>query len=119
VYQTSLIRFFDTQSHFFDKDTREILKFLKSVRKNGWVYYEDFLKSFIAPIGHAENIELIPKGKRWKYMLPTYSDEEIHFLETFIFHHLAEGGIVSTGTHAGKRCFCITSYGYHILDDYA
>lgn len=118
VYQNSLARFFESQELFTDRDIREILRYLKQIHHNGWIYYEDFLRGFCAPIGQAAPATLTLKGKKWRYALPTYSSEEKALIKSFIFHTLLEGGLVSTGTFEGKECFCITSFGYHVLEDY-
>lgn len=118
VYQSSLVHFYESQSLFYDRDVREILRSLKNVYKNGWINFEDFLKGFIAPVGSAEMVTLTLKGKKWRYTFPTYSPEEKELIKIFLFQYLLEGGVIATGTFDGKECFCITSFGYHILEDY-
>jgi len=118
VYQTSILHFYESQPLFYDRDVREILRSLKVLYKNGWIAFEDFIKSFIAPVGSAEMVTLTLKGKKWRYTFPTYSPEEKDLIKLFLFQYLLEGGIITTGTFSGKDCFCITSFGYHILEDY-
>lgn len=98
-----------------EKDVREAEKNLKRIVNVGWVYFDDFLRGFISPLGSAEPVVLRNRGKQWKYLLPVYSPEEHLLIESVIFERLSQVGMVATGTHNGKRCFCITSFGALIL----
>ena len=60
-------------AQFSERDMREVEKGLKRVLNSGWIFFEDFMKGFISPIGKAEPVILKNRGKRWKYMLPSYS----------------------------------------------
>lgn len=96
---------------FAEKDLREIEKGLKRVQKSGWIYFEDFIKGFISPIGGAEPVELKNKGKKWRYVLPTYTPVEIALVENTLFDRLFCCGMVACGTHNGKACFTVTPFG--------
>ena len=99
-----------------DRDIREIEKSLKRILKHGWIYYEDFLKGFTADIGRAETVTLKNKGKRWKYTLPSYLEQELDLIKITLFGRLFEAGLVAVGTHEGKLCFCITPFGRRALE---
>jgi hypothetical protein len=99
-----------------DKDIRAIEKSLKKVLKQGWVYFEDFLKGFTASIGDSEPVTLQCTGKRWKYVLPKYSPNELALVEATIFERLFHCGMVCTGKHNGKPCFMVTPFGQSTLD---
>lgn len=94
-----------------DRDIREIEKSLKPFISKGWIYFDDFLKTFTADIGKAEAISLKNKGKRWKYCLPTYLEDELALIKSTLFGKLFECGMISMGTHQDKVCFCITPLG--------
>lgn len=93
------------------KNLRLIEKSLKVLTVNEWVYLDDFIQGFMAPIGDRDPISLQKKGKKWKYVLPTYEQDELDFVKLVIMERLYELGLVSTGTHKGKACFCLTPYG--------
>jgi predicted transcriptional regulator len=97
------------------KNIRLIEKSLKILHANEWVYLEDFILNFTATLGDREPTLLKNKGKKWKYTLPTYDPEELDFVRSVIMERLFELGIVSTGTHKGKECFCLTPYGSQFI----
>lgn len=102
---------------FSERDLRETEKSLKRVLTSGWIYFEDFMKGLTAPIGTAEPVALLNKGKRWKYTLPTYTAEETALVEATLFERLFACGMVAAGEHKGKPCFCVTAFGRMTLGD--
>lgn len=104
-------------SLYSERNIREIERSLKRVIKSEWVYFEDFKKGLCCPIGNAEPVSLKNKGKRWKYTLPVYSDEELTLIESIIFERFFEVGVVAVGTHQGKPCFKVTTFGRIALGD--
>ena len=94
-----------------DRDIREAEKGLRRVINKGWIYFEDFMRGFISPIGTAEPVMLKNKGKRWNYALPNYSVNERNIVEMTIFERLFQVGMIAVGTHEGKPCFCVTAFG--------
>jgi predicted transcriptional regulator len=103
-------------SHIQDKDIRATEKSLKKVLRTGWVYFDDFLKGFTAPIGKTEPVSLESTGKRWRYVLPKYTKEDIAMVKSTIFDRLFQCGMVCTGTHHNKPCFMVTPFGKNTLD---
>lgn len=106
-----------SHGHFDDHDLRQVQKGLKGIAKLGWVYFDDFLKYFIQPLGQIESITLKNRGKRWRYNRPLYNAVEVEFINHCIFKILSKIGIVATGTHQEKQCFCVTPFGRFSLDD--
>lgn len=102
---------------FNDNDLRQTQKSLKRVTKAGWIYFEDFLKGFTLPLGSAEPTTLKNRGKRWRYTRPTIAEKEIEFIQNAIFDTFLQVGIVATGTHDGKLCFCVTPFGRMSTED--
>lgn len=98
-----------------DRETRLYEKSLNRVVGKGWIYFDDFIKGLIIPKGNFEGVSLQRMGKRWKYTIPSYSQEEIDFLETDLRGRLYQMGLVDVGTHEGKFCFSITPFGKTIL----
>lgn len=88
---------------------------LKRLRPNEWVKLDDFLKGFINPIGNKEPVTLKRKGKKWKYVIPSYSEQEYQFIKAVIMERLSELGIVRTGSFQESPCFCLTSFGSHFI----
>lgn len=101
---------------YIDRDLREIEQCLKRVMGKGWIYFSDFIKACCAPIGDNPPVMLVNKGKRWKYQLPSYSEEDIKKIHQYIFQTLFAAGLVATGTCNGKECFSITPFGRMTLD---
>lgn len=89
----------------------QVEKGLRRVLQSGWVYVEDFVKGFTGAFRSKDPVLLIQKGKRWKYAIPEYNDEERSLIRTTLCERLFEAGIVATGTHLGKPCFCVTPFG--------
>lgn len=100
-----------------EKSFREVERSLKRILTGGWIFFEDYMQGLISPIGRAEPVTLKKSGKKWRYMLPTYTDEEKTFVEMMIFGPLFQSGVTTTGTFKGKKCFCITAYGKVALGD--
>lgn len=102
---------------FSDKDVRQVQNALKQVTKSGWIYFEDFLNGFTSSIGDAEGIILKNKGKRWRYARPVFSEKEKAFIYNTIFETFLDIGIVATGRHQNKPCFCVTPFGRFSLEN--
>lgn len=107
----------ELERNFSERDIREVKKSLKRLIGCGWVYFDDFLKGLTAQIGQTEAVELRNKGKRWNYILPSYSEEEIAFIKATLCGLLLEAGIVAIGTHQNKLCFCVTPLGRMTIGD--
>ncbi len=104
-------------SLFTEKNLREVEKAVKRVLKSGWVAFDDFVRGMSEPLGDSEPISLRQKGKRWSFVLPTYSAEEQVFVKEMIFQRLFQVGIVTAGTYDGQPCFTVTSFGRIALGD--
>ncbi len=101
---------------YIDRDLRETEKCLKRVMHSGWIYFDDFLKGCCAAIGDNQPVTLIKKGKRWHYQVPEFTAANIDTLYRMLFHILFQSGMVATGTHQEKPCFCVTPYGRMNID---
>lgn len=111
THPTNVLTPFSNSSLHTVRHFRQIEKSLKNLNVKEWVYLDDFLKGFVAPLGDKESVILKNKGKKWRYVIPTYTDEEKEFIKAVIFERLFELGIVAAGTHQEKPCFCLTSFG--------
>lgn len=97
-----------------EKHLREIERSLKPFCQSGWIYFDEFLKTALIYF-HEENKVMLKKvGKTWKYNLPTYTEEEISYIQKVI-DFLYEIGFVSKGIKNNKLCFFITPLGQTIL----
>lgn len=97
------------------RNLRLIEKSLKRLVPNEWIHIDCFLQGMIAPIGDKEPITLKNKGKKWRYVLPVYTDQEKLFIQRVITERLVELGMIETGTYQGKLCFCLTPFGNHVI----
>lgn len=100
-----------SNSKYTERDVRETERSLRRVANSGWIYFDDFMAGMIASVGSAESVTLQNKGKRWKYVLPTYTPEDQAFIKQVVFDLLTKTGMVATGSHRGRPCFCVTPFG--------
>lgn len=110
-----LLNVHDLQNSFSEKDFREVEKSLRRLSHGGWVYYDDFLKGCLAAIGSNQPIQLQNKGKRWKYSIPVYHENELEFIKLIVCEYLVHAGMIDTGYHRDKLCLCLTTFGRHSL----
>ena len=100
-----------------ERHVREAEKSIKRVLHGKWVYFDDFLKGVLVPLSEHSVVALKRAGKHWKYVLPTYGDEEKAILKATIFEWLFEKGMVMIGTCRGRDCFALTHFGRFFFDD--
>lgn len=100
-----------------EREFREIEKALKKVAHRGWIYFDDFLKGSTASIGKNSPVALLQKGKKWRYTLPCYTQEEQDLFSKVVFGPFFYAAHVATGMHLGRPCFRITPYGRMSLGD--
>jgi predicted transcriptional regulator len=93
------------------KNIREIERSLKNSSLSGWIYIDDFLNGFTSPINNKETATLRNKGKRWEYQLPSYSKEELEFIQAVITEKFFETGLTAIGVHKKRLCFSLTPFG--------
>jgi hypothetical protein len=98
-----------------DRNLREAEKSIIRVLNSGWVYFEDFLRGVMVPLGEESVVMLKRQGKTWKYSLPTYSEEELALIKATVLEWLFEIGVTAVGTHNGKECFCVTAFGQSLF----
>ena len=98
-----------------ERTVREIEKSLACVVHQGWVEFEDFLRSVTASIRKESKITLRKQGKTWKYTLPVYTEEELSLIKQTILEWLFEAGLVSLGQHQSKTYFRVTPFGQSLF----
>ena len=98
-----------------DRNLREAEKSITRVVNAGWVYFDDFIRGVIVPLGEQSVVMLKRHGKTWKYTLPTYSEEELALIRATVLEWLFEIGVTAIGTHNNKECFCVTSFGQSLF----
>ncbi|GAB4185080.1 MAG: hypothetical protein Tsb0015_01740 [Simkaniaceae bacterium] len=94
-----------------EKNIREIEKSIGRIIDLEWVYFEDFMKGVLIPLSEKTSVSLKKIGRRWKYTLPEYSQDELNLIRTTILDGLFESGMIIKGMHNDKECFKITSLG--------
>lgn len=100
-----------------EKKLRQVEKILRRVASAGWISFKDFFSGISEPLGEAQPIFLRKRGRRWSYVLPSYSSEDRRFLQEMIFGYLFELGVVAIGSHEENICFKVTPFGRTILGD--
>ncbi|MEM7175249.1 MAG: hypothetical protein AAF443_04920 [Chlamydiota bacterium] len=89
----------------------EVEKSIARIIDSSWVFFEDFMKGAIVPIGEENKMQLKQTGRHWKYVRPSYSAAEQALIKKVIYDWFFEAGIVKTGVYQGKECLSITSFG--------
>jgi DNA-binding Lrp family transcriptional regulator len=98
-----------------ERTVREIEKTITPVVHLDWMCFDEFMKSVAAPMSKENKIVLKKIGKGWKYVLPSYSEEEARLIKTIILNWLFEAGLVSVGYLGNKQCFRVTAFGQTIF----
>jgi hypothetical protein len=98
-----------------DRNLREAEKSIARAVNAGWVYFDDFIRGVIVPLGEQSVVMLKRQGKTWKYTLPAYSEEELALIKATVLEWLFEIGVTAIGTHNQKECFCVTSFGQSLF----
>lgn len=98
-----------------DRNLREAEKSISRVAGKGWVYFDEFVRGVIAPLGEHSLVMLKRQGKTWKYSLPSYSEEELALIKATVLEWLFEIGVTAVGTYQGKACFCVTPFGQDLF----
>jgi hypothetical protein len=98
-----------------DRNIREVEKSLLRAYQKGWILFDDFIKGVTVPLGEQSVVMLKKNGKSWKYILPSYSDEEKELIRATLFQWLPEVGFVITGKYKGQDCFKLTPFGESFL----
>lgn len=97
---------------YIDRNVRAAEKNVKAVLAAGWIYFDDFVRGVVTPLGDAEPITLKRIARnRWKYLFPSHTEQEVAVFRHSIFERLYQVGIVATGMHSNKACFCVTPFG--------
>ncbi len=98
-----------------DRNLREAEKSIIRAVNSGWIYFDDFIRGVIVPLGEQSLVMLKRHGKTWKYTLPTYSEEELALIKATVLDWLFEIGVTAVGVHNGKECFRVTSFGQSLF----
>lgn len=99
-----------------DRSVREVEKSVRKVCKEGWVFFDDFIKGCTACVGLISEISLKKVGKKWTYTLPSYTEEDIALIKRIIFEKFFEAGFVHTEKVDGRDCFSVTAFGRIMLE---
>ncbi len=100
-----------------ERDLRSVEKSLKRVIGTGWVVFDDFMKGFLQPIGDGSAVQLVKKGKRWRYDIPVYNASAQVSIRNLIFQHLFQAGLIARGIWKGQDCFKVTTFGRFTLGE--
>ncbi len=98
-----------------DRNLREAEKSILRVIDAGWVYFDEFIRGVIVPLGEHSIVMLKRQGKTWKYSLPAYTEEELALIKATVLEWLFQIGVTAVGEHNGKECFSITVFGQSLF----
>jgi len=94
-----------------ERSVYEIEKAMRAIAEEAWILVDDFIASMICPIGKQEPVQLQRIGKKWRYVLPSYSEKERRFIKMVICDLLHQVGITAVGIVEDQPCFKITPFG--------
>ncbi|MEN9654583.1 MAG: hypothetical protein RL235_695 [Chlamydiota bacterium] len=100
-----------------DKALRSIEPALRYVAHGKWVFLSDFLQTIMTPITNEAAVTLKKEGAHWHYVLPTYSDTELAFVQACIEEWFFELGMVMLGSFDGRVCFRVTTFGQRFFEE--
>lgn len=113
-YKSSVEQLQQEYGHQFisvEKSVRELEKALRGFTQNEWIYLDDFIARLTAPIGQKTPVNLERLGKKWRYTLPDYSEDEKKFIKHTLFELFFKMNITTCGTHQARPCFAVTPFG--------
>jgi predicted transcriptional regulator len=90
---------------------------LKRIMKKGWVYYEDYLKGIVEPVGNSDPVELVQVGRNWEYKLPKFTGADREIIRSVVYGDLIKRGLIKTGIHEGRKCIMLTNHGKEMFGD--
>lgn len=99
-----------------NRDKMLVERGLKRFIGCGWVILDDFIKAFTGAINNKEPIILKQVGKRWRYVIPDYTESEKSYISDILTHQLSEEGFIELGTYQKSPCFKVTSFGRLALE---
>ena len=95
-----------------EKHQREVEKALKYFIDYDWIFFDAFVASSMIAFREEQKVVLTKKGgKQWRYLLPSYSEEDVTAIKACIFEGLFACGFVHTGILHNKPCFSLTNFG--------
>lgn len=99
-----------------DRNIHEVENSLGRIAKMEWILFNDFMKGVTVALREEKKVKLKKEGRKWRYSLPEYSEDEKRYIETTILDYLFESGIVQLGHINNEVCFKLTELGASLFD---
>jgi hypothetical protein len=99
-----------------ERNIHELENSLGRIVKVGWVLFDDFIKGSSVALKEEKKVRLKKEGRKWRYSLPTYSEEEQHYLDAAVLGYLFESGIVRLGLLGSDIVFRVTELGASLFE---
>jgi len=115
-YKTLYVHLITMGKHFNERNLREWEKSLCKILDLGWITFDDFMKGVTIPLSDESKIALKKVGRKWRYTLPSYTDEETELIKTHILDWLFEAGLIALGQCDDALCFSVTELGKNIFN---
>ena len=98
-----------------ERKVHEIEKSLIQIPEEGWILLSDFLNNLTLNLGEQSQCSLTRFGKKWKYVLPSYSNEELSLIEKIVYDWLFQVGAIERGLLDSKPCMKLTPFGKKVF----
>jgi len=100
-----------------EKHVHELERALAELAFDGWISFDCLMQALSTPIGTQKPVQLTKVGKKWRYLLPTYTEEEKLFIHFVVCELFFEMGITSIALKDERPCFKVTPFGHIVLND--
>lgn len=98
-----------------ERKVHEIEKSLIQIPEQGWILLSEFLSNLTLNLSEQSQCRLTRFGKKWKYVLPSYSNEELSLIEKIVYDWLFQVGAIQRGLLEGKPCIKLTPFGKKVF----
>ncbi len=98
-----------------DKAIRECEKAATRLVGKNWVLFEEFMKSILISLSEEQHVILKKVGRRWRYVLPTYTDYEKDFMTYIFLDWFEKVGVTEKGFYTHRPCLRLTPLGTEIF----
>lgn len=99
-----------------DRNIHEVGNSLGLITRSDWVLFNDFIKGTAIALKEDKKVRLKKEGRKWRYTIPNYSEDERLYIETIIFEYLFESGIISPGLIKNELAFKVTELGSSLFE---
>ena len=98
-----------------ERKIHEIEKSLDQIPDQDWILLSEFLDNLTLHLSAQSECLLTRFGKKWKYTLPAYSEQELSLIEKVVYDWLFQIGAIERGLFQTKPCIRLTPFGKKVF----